>query len=1163
MLDLSDCRFTGPALPLPFLQSPDAPRAAIGLDGAWDSLRARLRATRGRMAVTMPVLQALGYDRPKRQTSVLTRDGREDGGWLATSSSGASLRVWTPKSDVPFEHSGRDGIRASALRVLAASGESTGLLLNGSALLLLLSDQARIDSFVLVDLSLWRDAPVLPDSLRLLSGLMSAAALPRLPEILETARLHQARTTKSLRHQAKAAICGFINALPDRSGLDAGALWHQTLILVYRLLFILKLESAPAEDVTFSFAATSLWRSTLSPNRALAPLVRRNLDQRHETGHMLESGLRLLFTAFQDGLTCPELCITPLGGALFSRNAMPVLESLSWGDRAVAVLLDNLIWTTTADEQRARVHYGSLGVEELGSIYETLLEQEPAIADEPMRYEQIGKATVAVPTTADTATITLGQFFLQGGDGRKASGAFYTPPEFVRFMVRQTLAPMIAELSPVDDPHPARLLAMKIVDPAMGSGHFLVEACRYMADALLDASRSADALGLQDRITALPDQDATLLAYLPSRGWSEDRAKAICRRMVAVHCLFGCDKNPLAVELAKVSLWLESYAEGLPLTFVDHRLVHGDALTGPFGAMLTTLPVTGGPLDPLLAAGVADRLTAAMAKGQHLVRDLGASIGRDLADIDGKERVKARLDSVLDPLRRLARAWAGAAMRRDKDADDIWLDLARYVAENGAWPARTPPGADALLDAGHDALPWDLTFPEAANGFSVVLGNPPWDVVLPNTTDFVARYHPRVKATKTQAQRATLQNSILADETVTTAFDRYRETFDRLKRVVPRLYPHQRVGSAAKASGGSLDLYRLFAERAHQLLAPDGAIGLLLPSSFHASEGAAGVRRLYLDQTAIECCLSFENRRRVFDIDSRFKFAIVIARRPGPTRTMQCGFYLNRIEDAARTIPYDRDLLERTGGKHLTPLELRSIDDLRVAERMFDHPARFGAWCANRHIQFGCDLHMTADAVCFQPAGHARLTLHEGKTFHQYTHQWTTAPRYSVDPAILRPALADAVTSERLCFRDIARATDDRTMIACMMPPGNVLGHTATVEKTPRTRSLDDALTLCAVLNSFSFDWLVRQKASTHLSLYMLDGLPMPSLSKADCRILADATRRLSRAKSPQLRAHVDAIVARAYGLSCDEYTHVLHSFGHRSWPDAIALCLDAYGRTD
>ncbi len=414
---------------------------------------------------------------------------------------------------------------------------------------------------------------------------------------------------------------------------------------------MLKLESAAG----FSFAASTLWRGAFSPNQALGPLVRRHLDQGHETGRMLQDGLRRLFALFRDGVRASALSVAALGGGLFGAATMPHLDRLDWGERAAAILLDRLIWLQgKPGTPRSRVHYGSLGVEDLGSIYEALLEQEPDFA-------------------AD------GSFTLRPGPGRKSSGAYYTPRDFVRFLVRETLDPLIAAHSPPHDPNPAALLRLKLVDPATGSGHFLVEACRHLSEAVLTAARQADALGLTDRLAAIPDPDATLVPYLPSRGDNETIARAICRRLVAVHCLYGCDRNKLAVELAKLSLWLESWAEGLPLTFLDHRIVHGDALTGPFFAHLTTLPVTGGPLDPLLARDVTDCLRQRMTAARSLVSGLDASIGRDLADLADKEAAKQRLDAMLDPLRRLARAWTEAAMTGARDGDDRWIALARDV----------------------------------------------------------------------------------------------------------------------------------------------------------------------------------------------------------------------------------------------------------------------------------------------------------------------------------------------------------------------------------------------------------------------------------------------------------------------------------------------------
>ncbi len=153
-------------------------------------------------------------------------------------------------------------------------------------------------------------------------------------------------------------------------------------------------------------------------------------------------------------------------------------------------------------------------------------------------------------------------------------------------------------------------------------------------------------------------------------------------------------------------------------------------------------------------------------------------------------------------------------------------------------------------------------------------------------------------------------------------------------------------------------------------------------------------------------------------------------------------------------------------------------------------------------------------------------------------------------------------------------------MIACIAPPGTVFGHTATVEKTPWARTNADALTLCALFNSFPFDWLVRQKAATHLSLYLLRALPVPSFSEAESRFLAhgalllscnhagyddlwkDQTGGIRQRAGWAVRAEIDAVVAHGYGLNRSQYDHLLRSFSHRSQPEAPELCLAAFDRS-
>ena len=773
-LHLQDCPTpSGPAFPEPFLKfqlegeltkRKLLPRTT-GAEGRtlkerWEVYRRKLRGLgeqggdrRVASHVLEPLVERLGYDRFDRQDEVLTREGPEDGGWLYTAADGSVLRAWSVGLGVDLDAPNRRGraYRFSpsrvAQRVLLAKGERAGLLTDGEELRLVLCDPARPESHIAVRLDRsggWRGARQVPDSYRLILALASPEGVAALPDLAEAARLAQATVTKKLRLQARQAIEGFIQEVLDHPGNAdirdewtdtaelAKTLWREGLITVYRLLFVFKLESSPDPARAFSFAATSLWRNTYSPNVALAPLVRRVLDEGADSGGFLEDGLRTLWRLFSEGMSSSELEIKALGGMLFGVNTTPVLDRMRWGERAVARLLDSLLWTPRDGKtERERVHYGALDVEDLGRVYEALLELEPGITTEPMCRLRRAKLEVVVPldqgapyrsdlpvTDAEEdddapaprgkktkvqfiEEIPAGRFYLRVGLGRKATGSYYTPHPFVRFLVQETLGPQLTERSPKEDPQPGRILTLKVLDPAMGSGHFLVEACRYLGEALYEACRLCDELAVQDeeqaeaasdserealiahaaelrkRVEDLPDPDNELVAYLPSRasegeesGLSQKKAEALCRRLVAVHCLYGVDKNPFAVDLAKLSLWLESYAEGLPLTFMDHRLIQGDSLTGPFFEHLLTYPKSGEKLDDLFAQGLTERLEATLAAALVHVRDLEASVGTDVADLEQKRAAKEKLDAALAPLKALAAAWSGWVMLGD-ECDDV------------------------------------------------------------------------------------------------------------------------------------------------------------------------------------------------------------------------------------------------------------------------------------------------------------------------------------------------------------------------------------------------------------------------------------------------------------------------------------------------------------
>ena len=928
-LDLSDCQFFGPALPVPFVRfelekeftSRKLLPKKLGNEGEklrrnWDLYRRHLQELaasggplRVRNKVIEPLIDLLGYPKLEAADNVQTREDLESGGnLLLTADGGDKLRVWTTAFNEDLDAPAKRGraYRFSHLRiaqrVLLTTGERLGILTNGVELRILISDPARLDSQIIIPLDPgWKRHREVPDSFLLLVALCCPQGVKALPDIVDKARLQQVRVTKELRVQAREAVERFIqeildhpenrdwfDAQPDRAAL-AKALWHEGLITVYRLLFILKLESSDDPARSFGFASMSLWRNTFSPSMALGTYARDVLERGLETGRLLESGLRSLFRMFERGLQCTEMVVKPLGGKLFGPEATPILTERAWGERAVAWLLDRLLWTPKqrGSDTRERVHYGSLDVEDLGRVYEALLELEPGISAEPMCRLRRQKLEVVVPLAqgekyrparpideepaeddeaenedidADDGEESNGRgkktkvlwieeipphrFYLRVGLGRKASGSYYTPHSFVRFLVQETLGPQVEERSPQNDPKPLEILKLKVLDPAMGSGHFLVEACRFLGEKLYEACRSCDEKALEaerkaetaktdekqtaaleaaqtwrQRIIDLPDTDDELAktefvpreskdqalepvtGYLPSKsltpGVSTARAQAICRRLVAVHCLYGVDKNPLAVELAKLALWLESHAEGMPLTFLDHRLVVGDSLTGPFWDKLLFRPgKPDTPVEDLFSQGIYGKLQKALTEALGLVRRLESSVGSELAEVLDKEAVKAQLDQALLPFRVAVAAWAGgvmlgpgqmrrpcvrrapegdrrhrAATRRDRvgrltcpDRSRAWgLMRSPRIGQALKLPCNSPQAVPALS--------YDLTFPEVfyplgvphgRQGFHAVLGNPPWDAIQLQVEGVLRGFDFEILNAPTKREREGIERRLIA-----------------------------------------------------------------------------------------------------------------------------------------------------------------------------------------------------------------------------------------------------------------------------------------------------------------------------------------------------------------------------------------------------------------
>lgn len=1348
MLNLSSIlTFTGPALPDFYVQYElervlkEVWPTKSDTERYWRVVRKALQqpltetsgAMRVRNVVIAPLMVAMGYGELTTAQTVRTREGDEQGGFLSTAPNGSSLRSWAWGYNIDLDAPIEIGLTSRytpqriAERVLLATGERVGWLTNGLELRLIISEAARAASRVEVSLTSLKTYPASEpaDAFSLLLALGSPAGVAKLPDILEDARLKQGKVTKDLRAQARAAVEGFVQGLLDypdnqpileaylyRNGHHAGVgshetetsgnanletrnmelanlLWREALIVVYRLLFILSGEAGTRERPPFSFASTSLWRHTYSPSVALGQVAQQVVDEGVQTGHYLEHGLRTLFRLFERGIRSTELTIAPLGGMLFGKQAAALVDRLHWGEFSCALLLDKLL-RAPRGRGLVRLSYRDLDVEELGRVYETLLELEPGLAIADMVRLRRHKLEVVVPAVqgekyrplgiidefdddsdedeeeqsqvANRKTkiewieaipgpgdrYPLGRFYLRVGLGRKSAGAYYTPASFVRFLVQETLGPLCDEHSPTDDPQPQAILGLRVLDPAMGSAHFLVGACRFLGQRLYEACRRCAEQGLWERI---PEE---VTSYLPGRapegrseaGLSAEKARSMCKRLIAVNCLYGVDKNPLAVELAKLALWLESFAEELPLTFLDHRLVCGDSLLGPLNIVgdgpnsPMTPPYAITPLDYAIGQRFRTRLREHLRLALAQVDHLNATVGLNEQDIAKKQRLKGELDTILYPFAELCRAWSGGIMLGPGQVDEGGYIKALELLVADAWPLdnndetdlndeRLTSGFREMLTKGRQAnvLIYPLTFPEVfyptgevteLTGFDAVIGNPPWDRVRPFAKEFYASFDFEIIAAPTKRERQKIEKRLESQPKIKQAFETYKASFDEQGRVHDTLFEWQSVQIGDIWAGrGNADSYVLFAEQTIKLSKENGLVGIVLPSGFHGNEGSTGIRQMYLWHAQLQKCFSFENRRKLFDIHSSFKFATVIAKKNQEgTDKFDAAFYLHDDEwlfgdkSSPPMLSYSRQFVEKNSPSYLNFLELKFPKDLEIALTCLEDSTPLDKVCGSLSITTGVQADMTRDAWRYDSTEEVLsngrdprdpevtrslvkgryLLLHEGKTFHHYTDQWDEIPSYIVSLEKLTDRIGWLKEAKfyRLAYRGVASSTNERTVIYTLLPPAVVAGNSAPIERKPHLRPNSNALWLLAVVNSFCFDWTIRVRVGANINQFILYAGPIPDVSNIKPFLAHSALRLVcnhpgyaplwaeqlgSEWREPTLpqtwpilaeeearwkaRAAIDAIIAQTYGLNREQYVHILRSFDRASGPNPhTARCL-------
>lgn len=802
----------------------------------------------------------------------------------------------------------------------------------------------------------------------------------------------------------------FEQVFPDLAGAIAEAAPHATLedvrqaslVLLYRLLFLLYAEDRdllPVGEKRYDDYALRQQRSEVgrrvSENDVFSDTATKIWHHVADLARIIDKGEA-------------KVGIPPYNGGLFAADGTPLLDTIRIPDSVMAPTLDALSWLREAGTARY-INYRDLSVQQLGSIYERLLEFEIVRDDS-------GSLNVRPNLFA-----------------RRNSGSYYTPDELVGLILDRTLEPLISErldafgtalakLNSKDSPDyqigdlneadPAEaILKLRVCDPAMGSGHFLVSLVDTLADHVLEAMAEAQALAAEaaphlEYISPLArkieDIRTTILRNAKAAGWTIDPAQLddrhIVRRMVLKRCVYGVDKNPMAVELAKVALWLHTFTVGAPLSFIDHHLRAGDSLFGLWvrdaidkagsqgGELLHIGPLREAEASAA-AMGIIERLTDAEIAEAHQSAATWYGVQSQVGPLDSfvsflhaldwlnlkepvdKAAVRALLDGQFgnpveimlgrqEPVaRKSAAAKAGATDRMRKqrfDANEL-LEAAERVLTS----ARSLIGEERFLN-------WQIAFPgvwdkwssaERVGGFDAVVGNPPWDRIKLQQVEWFAARKPEIALAQRSSDRAKLIAKLKADgdplwDDFAHADGRAADTARMARFSSGKPTKDAETGKSVPApsdhypllSGGDTNLNSLFVERAHALVKTGGMVGLLIPSGIASDQSSSAFFRKVTRDKQIHSIVDFFNRRYdgslyFPDVYYRFKFCAYVAGGPGRTfDSASFGFFIRdlaEIADPDRVFPITADEINRINPNSGTAPIFRSRRDKEITSGIY------------------------------------------------------------------------------------------------------------------------------------------------------------------------------------------------------------------------------------
>ena len=979
--------------------------------------------------------------------------------------------------------------------------------------------------------------------------------------------------------------------------------YEMTLTALFRLLFV-----AYAEDrdlLPYRFNEAYRRRSLKQKAQELAECVSSDTPIAEGSSHWQE--VSLLWEAVATGNR--GWGVPTYNGGLFSDDAS---VSLAGSELAKLVLpnsifeaaLRALLVIDTAEGVPGPVDFRSLGVHEFGTIYEGLLESELALAEADLMLDRKGHYVPA--RKGDSVVVTAGEVYLHNRSGaRKSSGSYYTKHFAVEHLLDGALEPALADhfqrLSDVDDATAAEaFFDFRVADIAMGSGHFLIAAIGRIEKGMADFLANRDLPGIRKELAALREVALQELGELAETVTIEDGQ--LLRRLIARRCMYGVDLNVLSVQLTRLAVWIHTFVPGLPLSFLDHNLVHGNALVGVGGIddIRKKFEETTGTIFQVDAESL-------LGQAAKPLRRLANINDATLADIDAARQAAEEIRDAVRDTENLCALIVAQPISGNREVAGFmfaeWEHCAQY------------PETLAAVDAAKEELAalcplhFPVAFPEVflrqRPGFDVILGNPPWQEATVEEHAFWARHFPGLRSlpqNKQEAEKARLRKE--RPDLVVVYNAELRETGKIRATLVGGSYPGM--------STGDPDLYKAFCWRFwHLTAAYGGRIGVVLPRSALAAKGSTEFRLAMFNESAsVDIDMLLNNCQWVFpEVHPQYSIGLVCInlgipeeksiRLRGPFAS-EAAFHKGVGTPA---MAFSRDEVLNWNDTASLPLlpdpdSVSVFAQLRKTSRLdLNVPEIKGeaTWRARPNTE----LHATAqkNLMSFEntdrPDGY--WPVYKGESFDIWNPdteiyyawadpkpvlEWLQRKRMKAGKSRRSPHqefslkyLNDRSTlpcfAPRVAFRDVTNRTNQRTVIACLVPPNIFITNKGPYFLWPQGDKKDQAF-LLGVLSSIPLDWYARRFVELNVNFFIINPFPIPRPSRTMLawqrvvqlagRLACPDDRFASWARAVQVECgllpddekqdmiyELDAVVAHLYGLSETQLVHIFETF-HEGW---------------